>query len=231
MRDKSYRHLWCACWGGVAGLAALTGLVSDGLARPVFLAVLAGFTVAAASLAPHQDGLGTRRAGSGAGLRTACGRGLRTGLVAGTVVAATALVGWLVLPLALTAALTSPWFNDLVGPARSTGRGSRDRRARQAQAEPVEITAAALRPAVEILDDEHLARGWRHSFRHLQDADGVMSGLALVNLRQAYLDEMERRQPAGFASWLASGARASSDPTPHLQSDPARTRPTGTEPP
>lgn len=37
--------------------------------------------------------------------------------------------------------------------------------------------------------------------------------LRVVQQRQLYLDELERRNPAGLAAWLASGARAAGDPT------------------
>ncbi|QCW49328.1 hypothetical protein FE634_00870 [Nocardioides dongxiaopingii] len=218
-----YRHLWWASWGSVAALAALTGMLVGNPAQPVFLALLAGGTVTAASLAPRPDG--SRSPRPGGDLRTACLRGLRAGLVTGTVVAASGLAGWLILPLVLTAALTSPWFNALVGPTRSAGRADPDRPAPRVRSRPVEVTASSLRAVVEILDDHELTRGWRHSHQRLRVAADVGSRLALVNLRQAYLDEMERRHPVGFASWLASGARPTSDPVQHLPADPARTRP------
>ncbi len=40
--------------------------------------------------------------------------------------------------------------------------------------------------------------------------------LHLARTREAYLDEIEPRDPRGFARWLDSGARAGSDPAKFL---------------
>jgi hypothetical protein len=40
--------------------------------------------------------------------------------------------------------------------------------------------------------------------------------LHLARTRERYLDEIERRDPRGFARWLSSGARAGSDPATFL---------------
>jgi hypothetical protein len=44
---------------------------------------------------------------------------------------------------------------------------------------------------------------------------------ALVDRRLQALDELERRDPAGFARWLADGATVDSDPARYVSSDPA----------
>jgi hypothetical protein len=75
-------------------------------------------------------------------------------------------------------------------------------------------TQTAL-PACSSLTDEELCRGWRHSFLLLATADGA-TRRRVVQLRRRYLDELERRNPAGFARWLDSGARAAGDPSRYL---------------
>jgi hypothetical protein len=41
-----------------------------------------------------------------------------------------------------------------------------------------------------------------------------------VRRRQEALDELERRDPAGFARWLASGATVDDDPTLYVVERP-----------
>ena len=44
----------------------------------------------------------------------------------------------------------------------------------------------------------------------------VKSPVAVTFLRERYLDEFERRNRSGFATWLASGPLASASPLPYL---------------
>jgi hypothetical protein len=67
------------------------------------------------------------------------------------------------------------------------------------------------------LDGAELAMAWRRSFVRLERATSRVDRLAVVELRQRYLDELYRRYPEGMASWLASGARASGNPLPYLR--------------
>ena len=43
----------------------------------------------------------------------------------------------------------------------------------------------------------------------------------LVRRRQEALDELERRDPEGFARWLSAGATVDSDPAEYVSGDPA----------
>jgi hypothetical protein len=71
--------------------------------------------------------------------------------------------------------------------------------------------------SVTTLDDEALCRAWRRSYLQL-DASGIGSRrLAVVRLRELYLDELSRRHPAEVRQWLASGARAAGNPLPFLR--------------
>ncbi|WP_406047476.1 hypothetical protein [Kribbella sp. NBC_00889] len=57
-----------------------------------------------------------------------------------------------------------------------------------------------------------LCLAWRRSFKQLQSSTGRELRLGVADVRRAYLDELERRQPEAFAAWLASGPRAAGDP-------------------
>lgn len=64
----------------------------------------------------------------------------------------------------------------------------------------------------DAMSDDELCRAWQASFTLLQRA-GSPADLSLVAARRAgYLDEIQRRDPDGFQRWMASGARAGSDP-------------------
>lgn len=67
------------------------------------------------------------------------------------------------------------------------------------------------------LDDQALCLAWRRSFRLLETAPSAAIRLAIVDQRQKYLDELQRRSPEGLTAWLASGARASGNPFPYVE--------------
>jgi hypothetical protein len=62
------------------------------------------------------------------------------------------------------------------------------------------------------MDDDALCLAWRTSFVHLQAATTPLARARLVHRRQLVLDELTHRHEAGVARWLASGARAASNP-------------------
>jgi hypothetical protein len=68
----------------------------------------------------------------------------------------------------------------------------------------------------DALTDEELCQSWRASYTVLQHQHSAAQMAATVAERQTYLDELERRNPRGFAAWLASGARAPGNPLPYL---------------
>lgn len=72
-----------------------------------------------------------------------------------------------------------------------------------------------------LLDDEALCLAWRRSFVRLEAARSAAERLAVVEQRERYLDELQRRHPHGLAAWLASGARASGNPLPYVGEDDA----------
>jgi hypothetical protein len=66
------------------------------------------------------------------------------------------------------------------------------------------------------LSTDDLCLVWRCSYVQLQRAADESARQQIVRARQEYLDELERRDHAGFARWLASGARASGNPRRYL---------------
>lgn len=63
--------------------------------------------------------------------------------------------------------------------------------------------------ALRGLDDRQLCELWRRTFWDLHHQPTVVDALTMVSLRQACLDELEKRNPAAVQAWLESGARAS----------------------
>src|SRR5690348_11972810 len=81
-------------------------------------------------------------------------------------------------------------------------------------------TVPVLRP-VASLSTEALGREWLLSTSVLGSLVDVGTRQSIVRRRQELLDEMERRDPAGFARWLAAGPRPGSDPATYLHGDAA----------
>lgn len=73
----------------------------------------------------------------------------------------------------------------------------------------------ALQSPAEIrsLSDTDLCQAWRASFSALQTASALSQRMRVVETRQNYLDEFERRTPHALTAWLASGARAAGNPS------------------
>jgi hypothetical protein len=86
-----------------------------------------------------------------------------------------------------------------------------------------EVALAAEQPEPDLTgwSDDVLSLAWRSSYlrlQRLQEAHHWAGIDAVARERGHYLDEIERRHPAGFSAWIASGARAPSDPTRYLGS-------------
>jgi hypothetical protein len=92
---------------------------------------------------------------------------------------------------------------------------------------PVEPVALALPLSAEVrplvlatLSTPELCLAWRRSYIALGDLPAGPARGELVALRQSMLDELERRDPAGFHRWLDAGARAGGDPGRYLATGP-----------
>jgi hypothetical protein len=66
------------------------------------------------------------------------------------------------------------------------------------------------------LDTGDLCTAWQRSYFQLLVTRDATARRCLVQRRQDYLDEIERRDPDGFRRWLDSGARPGGDPEPYL---------------
>ncbi|WP_219414502.1 hypothetical protein [Pseudonocardia nigra] len=73
--------------------------------------------------------------------------------------------------------------------------------------------------AVAEMSTLDLCRAWRVSYLRLQHAAGATELDGTAQIRQRYLDELERRDLAGFRRWIDSGARAASDPARFIRTD------------
>lgn len=65
-------------------------------------------------------------------------------------------------------------------------------------------------------DDELLSRAWCASLNELETARSRRKVMRIVAERREYLDELERREPAAFAGWLASATSADGSPLTSL---------------
>ncbi|WP_410645595.1 hypothetical protein [Amycolatopsis sp. lyj-346] len=96
--------------------------------------------------------------------------------------------------------------------------GSRD--APAAARNPHDVQASATSPAssvpvAEMATDE-LCMAWRRSYYLLFVTPDDSAHQRVVQRRQDFLDEIDRRDRRGFLRWLDSGAKAGSDPAPYL---------------
>ena len=82
--------------------------------------------------------------------------------------------------------------------------------------------ASSLGPWIEqpldAMNDATLCLAWRTSYVALQRPVPLAIRVRVVDRRQEFLDEFERRNARGFEAWLASGARAAGDPTKYIAS-------------
>lgn len=137
-----------------------------------------------------------------------------------TVIGLITLAGAAALPLILLMTITSApvyrYFRDSVEFTQSRPCSPRSPLIHPST---VDVSLHPL-PDCSQLSNEALCRCWRMSFPALQNgpstSPSATDALHLARTREAYLDEIERRDPRGFARWLDSGARAGSDPAKFL---------------
>ncbi len=67
-------------------------------------------------------------------------------------------------------------------------------------------------PTVTQMSNAELCAAWRASYEDLQRTPTPAARARVVARRQAFLDELERRDSSGLAAWLESGARAAGGP-------------------
>ncbi|SDO45145.1 hypothetical protein SAMN05660199_02024 [Klenkia soli] len=113
------------------------------------------------------------------------------------VVAATALAGWAVVSVGLA----------VVGGAGVGAVAVRAWRRRAASS-----AAAPVLPPVTTLSTDLLGREWLRTSSALGGPLAAATRQAVATRRQDTLDELERRDPAGFARWLADDSPVSRNP-------------------
>ncbi|TFV63866.1 UNVERIFIED_ORG: hypothetical protein E4P37_13845 [Bacillus sp. AZ43] len=99
-------------------------------------------------------------------------------------------------------------------------------------AAPAEVrllpTAHAAEPVspARLLDTAALGREWQRTSAALAGHPAAIARATLARRRAELLDELERRDPAGFARWLADGPTPGSDPAAYVQGRPVQEDPT-----
>ncbi|WP_324275897.1 hypothetical protein [Blastococcus brunescens] len=78
-------------------------------------------------------------------------------------------------------------------------------------------SAAERTSSVAALPTPALGREWLRTSAALTGRLGPVERQALVRRRAETLDELERRDPAGFARWLAEGPAPGSDPAAYVR--------------
>ena len=203
---RVYTRIWLGVWAPPAAAACLAGLATTDVTRVLFLSVLmAG--LAAVSVLPFGQGRSTEGGPRGvAALRA-------TRVAAGTIAVSgwMALLGDLVWPIAVIAGITSPPAARFV---RSLLRSRSVARLAAGASLPPDHRMSS---AVEDLDDLQLCRVWHRSYFSLREARSVGQRCKIVALRQACMEEMERRDPDGLRSWLASSPHPFEAPEPHVR--------------
>lgn len=227
-----YRAVWVTAACCVGGLGAAVGLANHHAREVGGLVSLAAIISGAASYLTH-----ARRPVSGKICQC-----ITTGVVGGAGCFAVTGLGTVLGPVALLIALlfavTSP-------PAMRCYHAPRRRKAsiqlpappappaptviKQVAASPAEPTPRFVAASMHSLTVAELCLAWRRSFialQRIQRGHDIARQARLVSVRQGYLDELERRDPAGFQRWLYAGARPASDPSRYVKSatDSARTK-------
>lgn len=73
---------------------------------------------------------------------------------------------------------------------------------------------------VTALSTEALGREWLRTSAALQGGLAAVARRSIVERREATLDELERRDPSGFARWMSTGPGLGSDPAAFVRGGP-----------
>ena len=188
--------------GALAAVGGIT-LGFSGLVAVVFAAVLVACI-----------GAGLGRAACGSARKAVQRTGMCTLAVLFELTGSVVVAGGV-----LTALLAGCVAGVLLG--RWAVRSARHRRAPMAPAAPVVPLYGADGSWARALTVPELGQEWLRSSAALARTSGASAWQELVRRRQEALDELERRDPDGFARWLAGGATVDSDPAEYVSGDPA----------
>jgi hypothetical protein len=120
---------------------------------------------------------------------------------------ATAAVGWLVRGWRRAAASPEGW-----GWASAAGPGT--------DVAPLAVVPGPGEGPVTGLSTAALGQEWLRTTAALAGRLGATARRSIVDRREATLDELERRDPVGFARWMAGGPAPGSDPAEYVQDGP-----------
>lgn len=228
-----YRTLWIGAAGlaGAAGVWASVRAWSVGSVLFLFLFLIVGVACILLLTTKEGEPLQWRRAAR-AGLVTSA-----------VTVSAGGLVAWLGIPALFVVAMLAVLSPPVLVTVRQHYRSGRDTPPPEDRDRPAlpfgdhafssatpRVPAGSARPRVPAgsasvlesawmnrptatMDNATLCLAWRTSFVALQQPLPPSTKLRVVERRQEFLDEFERRNARGFAAWLASGARAAGDPS------------------
>jgi hypothetical protein len=84
----------------------------------------------------------------------------------------------------------------------------------------VQLRTVVPSPVLSMLSTPELCLAWRRSYLTLMDLPAGPEQGELVRVRQRMLDELERRDAAGFHRWLDAWARVGGDPSRYLAAGP-----------
>ncbi|GAA0593289.1 hypothetical protein HPO96_06190 [Kribbella sandramycini] len=212
---ERYHRIWRTAVGVLTGIGVLAAVVLVGLAPNLAAFLLGAVMAAAISVSLGVSWGRTHRETALAAPRWAALGGAAVLAIVGYGSAAGLQVFWLIL---LVAGSAPPTLTAL-------GRLSPPGRVQPAEPAPTVVVAVTEKTFDAVLgDDLHLALdlsaltdaelclAWRRSFAELGRSAAQGRWAATVDVRRAFLDELERRHPEEFASWLASGPRAAGDP-------------------
>jgi hypothetical protein len=193
----------------LAALAAIGGvsLGGSGLVAVVLAAIVTACL--AAGIVRDGDSPRPRQAAVDTGWRAAVTTVAVLLVLSGCVV----LAGGALTALLAGVAVGGVLLRWAVRSARTTSRGT------GATVHPLPGAAAGIGP-VRTLTVEALGREWLRTSAALAQARDATVRQALVERREEALDELERRDPAGFSRWLAEGATVDSDPSRYVSGDP-----------
>jgi hypothetical protein len=226
--ELRYSRIWRAAVGLLATIGVVASLVFVSPSTNLVAFLVAGFTAAAVCLS-----IGLGRDLPSADLMYLVPRwAVLGGLLVLAVCGYAAAVGARTFALMLLVVGASPpvvsWLRS--GTADQPPREVRRRRQiklPKASANLLQVVQTEGRPAADWpmpkyltavvrsvgeLSDEELCLAWRRSFTQLQRTLGADRRQAMVDVRRAYLDELERRHPDSFTTWLASNPRAAGNP-------------------
>lgn len=200
---------------GLGALAIAGGLELEGaglVAVAVAGAVAGCLALGIAREAPGND----RRSATDAAVQTA---GLTVGAL--LVLSGTALVlGGVVAALAGVGLVVGLVSYALVRAARATGSAARGPGAAPTTAAHiVRLDQPAEAGPVRDLSTRELGREWIRTGRLLSAGLRPADRASVVRRRQEALDELELRDPTGFARWLAAGAHTADNPADYMHGD------------